>query len=211
MSQSIAIQSRRKDNPAIHVPLAYTARAVLGTCIGSSVALYGWQASAAASPEVRAQVHSVAMLAAAISLMVTGFVKIQMVGVASRTHRVKLDGQKKEIFVRRRSEVLGWLVRRWMVFLVCAAAALGALHAGLAHYQVQLPLEPMERALSEVARMSQDVTLLLCALGFSTATLVLSETMLRLSSKAGIPNQAAWIYLPAIASMAATLHHLGAR
>ncbi len=59
--------------------------------------------------------------------------------------------------------------------------------------------------------MGQDVTLLLCALAFSTATLGLSKAMLRLSTKAGLPNQAAWIYLPVIASMATTLTRLGVR
>lgn len=211
MSQSTSIQSRRKDIPHLNVPVAFAARALIGTCIGTSVAVHGFQAAGIASPELGAQVHSVAMLAAAISLIVTGFLKIQMVGVAARPHRIKVNGERKEVFVRRRTEVLVWLVRRWMVFLLCVGIALAALYAGLAHYQVQVDLEPMERALADVARMSQDVVLLLYAIGFSAATLLLSETMLRVSSKAGIPNQAAWIYLPAIAGMASTLHRMGAR
>ncbi|MBI4871480.1 MAG: hypothetical protein HY814_07930 [Candidatus Riflebacteria bacterium] len=211
-AQNMVIQGRRKDAEPVKPAAAFVGRAVLGLCIGTSVAFYGRLAIVStAPPAVLQQFHSVAMMAAALSLMIVGFLKVQMVGVVGKPHRVKLNGQRQEVFVRRRPEVLSWIARRWLVFAVCLIAALGLLALGLNYYHVPLPVEPVQKALDQVTRMSQDVLLLLLALILGTATLLLSETTLRMTAKAGLQHQAAWIYLPAIVSMAGLLTYLAGR
>lgn len=210
MNQDAATQlSRRKDFTRSSAPRAFFARAVLGACIGSTVAFYGHQAAALAPHPVPDQLRAIAFLAAAVSLTLILFLKIQMTGIAAGPRRVRVQGKKQEIFVRRRPEVLAWILRRWIVFFVCVAATLAALFAGLAHYNVPLPVEPVQQAMAQVARMGQDLTLLVYALVLGCATLFLSETTLRITAKTGLRNQAAWIYLPAIGSMTATLLRLG--
>ena len=210
-AQNLVIQTRRKEPTKIQPTAACLGRAVLGACIGTSVAFYGYVAASSAPPAVAQQFRSVALMAAAISLMIVGFLKAQMAGVVSRQHKVRINGQKQEVFVRRRPEVLAWIVRRWMLFIVCVAAVLGLLWLGLNYYHVALPVEPMQKALDEIGRMSQDLTLLLYALALGAATLVLAEWTYRMTAKAGLEHQAAWIYLPAIASMSGLLSYLAAR
>ncbi len=207
-AQKLAPQTRRNQIERPNPGAAFASRTLIGACIGSAVALYGYLATASTPAAAQDQLQSVAFMAAGLSVSIIIFMKVQMALVSSRPHKMKTHGVKKEVFVRRRPEVLAWILRRWIVFLVCVGVALGALTIGLKHYKLPLPTEPVKAAVQQVAQMGQDATLLLFALALGGTTLLLSETAVRLTMKVNLPHQASWVYLSAIGSMTATLLRL---
>ena len=196
---------RRRNPRPINRPLYHVTHLILGAALGSCVGYHGYLIARILFGAHSPNLGHLWWLTICGGIVAMIFIKSQMDSIRETIYVKRIEGQLKQIRVRRRHEVVMTLVKRALIGLLAAAAIVGLLHYGILHFRSEV------KGLGSgqlVPAVGEDVFMALFALVMTAVTLTFCELTLRTTQKEGFPYIALWLFIPATVFSGMTVLHL---